>query len=200
MVAGAPRQEELPLTREDQQGSQAPVRRPRPPTPPCEAAPLPQPQNTDLAALAPNADQERGTSNPSPRFLKVTHTRKARPSVEGEGERVSRLPSLAEIHPWFQRKPRYDGGWMVRCPCHHDRTPSLSLSEGDNGKLLWFCHAACGQQEVRQALIEVANRPPSRKTNAGSYPQVSPSTVGRVSRRSYGSSRSDRRRRWPAKG
>lgn len=44
---------------------------------------------------------------------------------------------------------------MVRCPCHHDRIPSLSLSEGDNGKLLWFCHAGCGQQEVRGALTRV---------------------------------------------
>jgi hypothetical protein len=45
---------------------------------------------------------------------------------------------------------------MVRCPCHADRTPSLSLSEGDNGKLIWFCHAGCGQQEVARALSGAA--------------------------------------------
>jgi hypothetical protein len=82
------------------------------------------------------------------------HTRKAQPSVAGRGEQVV-LPSLAQIRPRFQRKRRYSGGWMVRCPCHDDRTPSLSLSEGDNGKLLWFGHAGCSQQEVREALTRV---------------------------------------------
>jgi DNA-binding transcriptional regulator YiaG len=27
-------------------------------------------------------------------------------------------------------------GWMARCPAHEDRTPSLSVSEGDDGRVL----------------------------------------------------------------
>jgi hypothetical protein len=79
------------------------------------------------------------------------HTRKPQASVE-EPDRQLVLPSLQEILPCFRRKRRYGGGWMVRCPCHDDRTPSLSLAEGDGGKLIWFCHAGCRQYEVGQAL------------------------------------------------
>jgi hypothetical protein len=68
LVAGTPRQEELPLAREDQQGAQTTVRRPRSSPHSCEAAPLPQPEDTDVAALAADADLERGTSRPSSHF------------------------------------------------------------------------------------------------------------------------------------
>jgi putative DNA primase/helicase len=40
----------------------------------------------------------------------------------------------------------------VRCPAHSDRTPSLSISEGDDGRPLVFCHAGCPQAAVIDAL------------------------------------------------
>ena len=43
------------------------------------------------------------------------------------------------------------GGWMVRCPAHDDRNPSLSLDEKD-GKLLLKCFAGCDQRDVVSAL------------------------------------------------
>ena len=43
-------------------------------------------------------------------------------------------------------------GWMARCPAHSDRTPSLSIDIGENGKLLVFCHAGCTQTAVIAAL------------------------------------------------
>jgi putative DNA primase/helicase len=43
-------------------------------------------------------------------------------------------------------------GWDCRCPAHEDHDPSLSLSLGDDGRLLWHCHAGCGQEAVREAL------------------------------------------------
>jgi putative DNA primase/helicase len=42
--------------------------------------------------------------------------------------------------------------WVARCPAHTDRTPSLSISRGDNGKLLFHCFAGCDQQPVIAAL------------------------------------------------
>jgi putative DNA primase/helicase len=33
--------------------------------------------------------------------------------------------------------------WMARCLAHHDREPSLSIADGDNGKVLVRCHAGC---------------------------------------------------------
>jgi hypothetical protein len=39
-------------------------------------------------------------------------------------------------------------GWMVRCPCHEDRTASLSIGDGDNGSPVVKCFAGCGQADV----------------------------------------------------
>jgi putative DNA primase/helicase len=47
---------------------------------------------------------------------------------------------------------RTGSGWIARCPSHDDQTPSLSLSEGNDGKVLVHCHAGCGQATVIDAL------------------------------------------------
>ncbi len=39
-------------------------------------------------------------------------------------------------------------GWSARCPAHDDRTPSLSLRETGEGKVLVRCHAGCDQDQV----------------------------------------------------
>ena len=39
-------------------------------------------------------------------------------------------------------------GWSARCPAHDDRTPSLSLRETGDGKVLVRCHAGCDQDQV----------------------------------------------------
>jgi len=44
------------------------------------------------------------------------------------------------------------GGWRARCPAHDDRTPSLSIAEGDDGRALLFCHAGCNFDEITTAL------------------------------------------------
>ena len=41
--------------------------------------------------------------------------------------------------------------WMACCPCHDDRTPSMSIKEVD-GKVLVCCHAGCSQVDVIAAL------------------------------------------------
>jgi hypothetical protein len=33
--------------------------------------------------------------------------------------------------------------WSARCPAHDDRHASLSVSPGDDGRLLLLCHAGC---------------------------------------------------------
>jgi putative DNA primase/helicase len=42
--------------------------------------------------------------------------------------------------------------WMARCPVHADRSPSLSISAGKDGKVLVRCHAGCDQRDVIAAL------------------------------------------------
>jgi putative DNA primase/helicase len=44
------------------------------------------------------------------------------------------------------------GGWIVRCPAHDDRTPSLSIRDAGDGKVLVRCHAGCAQEQVISIL------------------------------------------------
>lgn len=43
-------------------------------------------------------------------------------------------------------------GWTARCPAHDDRTPSLSIRDANNDKVLVRCHAGCDQESVIAAL------------------------------------------------
>src|SRR5262249_55082748 len=43
-------------------------------------------------------------------------------------------------------------GWIAKCPAHDDRDPSLSISEGPDGRALIKCHAGCDTTEVIAAL------------------------------------------------
>jgi putative DNA primase/helicase len=56
-------------------------------------------------------------------------------------------------------KGRKNGaGWLVRCPCSNhgqgrgDTSPSLSVHDGDDGRLLLRCFAGCGFLDVLDAL------------------------------------------------
>lgn len=52
------------------------------------------------------------------------------------------------------------GTWHGRygtahCPAHDDRLPSLSISNGNDGRLLLYCYAGCSFREIIQALIRI---------------------------------------------
>ena len=47
---------------------------------------------------------------------------------------------------------RTGSGHDARCPAHNDRHASLSVSRGDDGRVLLHCHAGCSPVEVCQAL------------------------------------------------
>ncbi len=47
---------------------------------------------------------------------------------------------------------RSGNGWKARCPCHSDRTSSLTLSDADDGRLLVKCHAGCDQGSLVDTL------------------------------------------------
>lgn len=49
-----------------------------------------------------------------------------------------------------------NGGWVALCPAHEDKKQSLSVSEGDDGRILVHCHAGCSVEAICNALgIEV---------------------------------------------
>lgn len=45
-----------------------------------------------------------------------------------------------------------DGQYMARCPAHDDRRASLSVSSGDDGRILLKCQAGCSTESVAAAL------------------------------------------------
>lgn len=44
------------------------------------------------------------------------------------------------------------GGWMVSCPAHGDKNPSMHVSLGNDGRILIKCHAGCATEDVLAAI------------------------------------------------
>lgn len=44
------------------------------------------------------------------------------------------------------------GQWSARCPAHDDQHGSLSISTGQDGRILLKCHAGCGVEDIAGAL------------------------------------------------
>jgi hypothetical protein len=65
---------------------------------------------------------------------------------------------------------------MARCPAHDDRTPSLSIAQGDDGRVLLKCHAGCTHRAIVDAL-DIEERelfPPTDAAVAPSRPPRPP--------------------------
>jgi hypothetical protein len=45
-----------------------------------------------------------------------------------------------------------EGRWMARCPSHGDKAPSLSIREGDEGRVLLHCFSGCEFTAIVAAL------------------------------------------------
>jgi hypothetical protein len=60
--------------------------------------------------------------------------------------------SVGELLDRLDRVKRAGDGWQARCPAHEDRTPSLSIREGDDGRVLLKCHAGCSVEAIVDAL------------------------------------------------
>ena len=56
-------------------------------------------------------------------------------------------------------RPKRSGtGFTSRCPAHEDRNPSLSVTEGTDGRTLVHCHAGCRVDDIARALgLEVSD-------------------------------------------
>ena len=52
----------------------------------------------------------------------------------------------------LQKHRKVSKGWTACCPAHDDKNPSLSVSLGDAGRILLYCHAGCTTEAVVAAL------------------------------------------------
>ena len=48
--------------------------------------------------------------------------------------------------------PKGKGQWMACCPAHEDHSPSLSIKENHDGRILVKCFAGCGASDVVHAV------------------------------------------------
>ena len=56
---------------------------------------------------------------------------------------ISRLDGIKETGP---------GKYLSRCPAHDDRSPSLAIKDGDDGRVLIHCFAGCETEDVLSAV------------------------------------------------
>lgn len=43
-------------------------------------------------------------------------------------------------------------GMMAKCPAHEDKSPSLSIREAEDGRILIYCYAGCSPQAIVSSL------------------------------------------------
>lgn len=80
---------------------------------------------------------------------------------------------LQDVLKLLQGVIRYDARYKARCPAHMDQNPSLSVGEGDDGRVLLYCHAGCKFTDVCDSLgLEPSQLLPSRTEN-----QIAPATI-----------------------
>ncbi len=60
---------------------------------------------------------------------------------------------LNEIQKVTGKEAKRNGnGWTASCPAHDDTKPSLSICEGDDGRVLLHCHVGCAFNDIVFAL------------------------------------------------
>lgn len=60
--------------------------------------------------------------------------------------------TLDEILTRLDGVKKVGSQFIARCPAHADRRASLSVDEGDDGRVLIFCHAGCRIDEIVRAI------------------------------------------------
>jgi putative DNA primase/helicase len=62
---------------------------------------------------------------------------------------------------------RSGSGWTAQCPAHSDDRSSLSISQGDDGRILLYCFAKCSTENVCTALgIELKDLMPENTSQS----------------------------------
>jgi predicted protein tyrosine phosphatase len=76
------------------------------------------------------------------------------------------MPSIDTILSRLDRVTKQGGGWIARCPAHDDHTPSLSLYEHQDGRILLHCFAGCPASDVLAAIgLSLSDLYPEPLTN-----------------------------------
>ena len=67
------------------------------------------------------------------------------------------------------------GKYIARCPAHPDKSPSLSIRDCDDGRVLVHCHAQCQIEDVLDAVgLGFTDLMPERVGSEHSYKPLKP--------------------------
>lgn len=79
---------------------------------------------------------------------------------------------IEEILSRLEHVRKSASGWTACCPAHEDKDPSLSVTEGDDGRILVNCFAGCSVENICAALnIRLSDLFANKNGNA---PQAAP--------------------------
>ncbi len=90
-------------------------------------------------------------------------------TLSGDKDVVVVTPVEAVLRRLEQVRKAPGSRWTARCPAHPDRSPSLSIKEGSDGRALLYCFAGCSTPDVVAAL-GLAMRDLFPKKQSLSYP------------------------------
>lgn len=63
-----------------------------------------------------------------------------------------------------------EGRWLACCPAHDDKSPSLSIRETNDGKVLVHCFAGCSVYEILSAVgMEMTDLFPPHESEYGKH-------------------------------
>ncbi len=84
--------------------------------------------------------------------------------------------SAEEIANRLEMPQQTRTGWLARCPAHPDKSPSLSIKDGDKGFPLYYCYAGCGYEEIEAALgiLPKSPQPPPAPRKPEPEPEEEP--------------------------
>jgi RecA-family ATPase len=93
-------------------------------------------------------------------------TSKPNGQARAHGLRYGLAPETVARQLGGSKARRSGNGWLTCCPAHDDDNPSLSVSSGDNGGLIFYCHAGCTQEALLGALEwhDIGAAPPREPT------------------------------------
>lgn len=79
-------------------------------------------------------------------------------------------------------KRKAKGQWIACCPAHEDRSPSMTIAELDDGRVLIHCFSGCSVEEILDAtgLAFDALFPPRPESNNPKHPISKPYLLSAV--------------------
>lgn len=81
------------------------------------------------------------------------------------------------------KRQRAGSGYLVCCKAHGDKTPSLSITSGDDGRVLLKCHAGCSTEDIVSSFgLQMSDLYPERAAHLAPVPRLGVSIDDMVAR------------------